>query len=242
MKVAVIIVTSGAVGGLMSWVLQTGYQGFPPFHWVWYLGMPAFLLFGGCAAFLGVFLVANTDTKDLKHAAAFALACGIGWQPIIQGSIAIVTQAQTGKSSKDLGEKTSQLQQLIKADGAPDAHREAIAKKVEETAGDASALTHGLSEVTNDETKKELEKQYKVTFETLEKASNVTPTNSIRGFASIRHAAESTGQFQLLGPIEASLDAIGSRHPELLREIEQSKRGLNLPVTVVPQANIPHPQ
>ena len=48
---------------------------------------------GAVAGFLGVYVIARTDTKHFTHCLGLALACGLSWQVVIESAAGIVNQA-----------------------------------------------------------------------------------------------------------------------------------------------------
>jgi hypothetical protein len=74
----------GAIGGFGSWTLAF-WLGRPP-ALGWTAAVPAALLLGGIASFLGVFLFARTDMRHVTHCLALAVACGLFFQPVLEGA------------------------------------------------------------------------------------------------------------------------------------------------------------
>jgi hypothetical protein len=104
------VVLAGIVGGLVYWVLMR-ITGVKPLGLDWYAGVPASLLLGGVAAFLAVYLLANSHTSqpaELKHSVAFALVCGIVWSPIIDTAKQTVLSAVAAKNG-DAAKNSAQL-------------------------------------------------------------------------------------------------------------------------------------
>lgn len=78
------------------------------------------------AGFLGVYLVAKTDTSHRAHAIAFAIACGLSWAPIIKASSALVeekTEINNIQKLKELKTKSSKLKYATQA-ASPDLYNE----------------------------------------------------------------------------------------------------------------------
>lgn len=64
--------------------------GVPPVIGAFPWGFFAYLALGAGAGVFGVYLVAKTDTRDIVHCLVFALACGVSWAPIFDGTSALV--------------------------------------------------------------------------------------------------------------------------------------------------------
>jgi membrane associated rhomboid family serine protease len=88
------VMIAGAVGGLTSWLLQW-LAGLTPFQKPAIFGIPALVVVGAVAAVLGVYLIANSDTTELRHTLAFALVCGVFWQPVFDAAKLYVTHSVT---------------------------------------------------------------------------------------------------------------------------------------------------
>lgn len=80
------VAIAGAVGGFTSWLLQW-LAGLAPFQKPASLGIPALIVVGGVAAIFGVYLIANSNIKELPHTLVFALLCGVFWQPIFDAAL-----------------------------------------------------------------------------------------------------------------------------------------------------------
>jgi hypothetical protein len=99
------IVISGMLGGLVYWLLLR-ITGVNPMGLPWYEGVSASVLLGGVAAFLAVYLLANSATSsgEITHTLAFALVCGIIWSPVIntaKDTVSGVIAARNGSAAKN---------------------------------------------------------------------------------------------------------------------------------------------
>jgi hypothetical protein len=84
------ILTAGAAGGFLSWVYAFAFGQPLPLHGGF--AVPACVALGIGAAFIGVYVIANTDTSAFLRAAGFALLCGFSWKPIYDAGSALITQ------------------------------------------------------------------------------------------------------------------------------------------------------
>lgn len=83
------VALAGAIGGALS-LIYSLTVGVPPVIEALPWGFFAYLALGAGAGVFGVYLVAKTDTRQFAHCLAFALACGVSWAPIFDGTSALV--------------------------------------------------------------------------------------------------------------------------------------------------------
>lgn len=105
-KLVVMVVGSGALGGLLAWIYAISV-GEPPEQTTYWI-VPAWSLLGMGASFIGVYLIANTDTRYTLRCLAFAIVCGFSWQPIYEAGRALVDkhiQEESTRQLKDITEK-----------------------------------------------------------------------------------------------------------------------------------------
>src|SRR5262245_20959821 len=86
------ILVGGGGGGVSYWaytLLRGGQPAgelaqFDRATWLW-VSLVLTIVVGAVAAFLMVFFVASTNTKDRMRAVGFAVACGLCWEPVLAG-------------------------------------------------------------------------------------------------------------------------------------------------------------
>jgi hypothetical protein len=106
------ILSAGAAGGFLSWVyaLVLGQ----PLPVQGFIAIPACVVLGIGASFIGVYVIANTDTSAFLRAAGFAFLCGFSWKPIYDAGSALITQhtneRQAQTSAVDSVRKLEELQ------------------------------------------------------------------------------------------------------------------------------------
>jgi len=184
------VVLSGMIGGLVFWVLMriTGVQ---PLGLNWYAGVPASLLFGGVAGFLGVYMLANSDTSQgpkIKHTFAFALVCGIVWSPVIDTAKQTVLSAVAAKNAGSAKDSAKALDHAV-AGGSSAAVEQQIAK----TAQTTSDAVMSLSSVTNFEVKRKVQSDSQDAVGALVGASQKAPDASVTALFKIGKEAAATG-------------------------------------------------
>jgi hypothetical protein len=86
------ILLAGAGGGIAFWA-YTLFRGgqpaaekaqFAPETWLW-VSLGLMVILGAAAAFVMVYFVAATNTKERMRAVGFAVACGLCWEPVLAG-------------------------------------------------------------------------------------------------------------------------------------------------------------
>src|SRR4030095_7205585 len=83
---------AGSAGGVAFWaytLLRGGQPAaevaqFTPEVWLW-VSLALVVIVGAAAAFLMVYFIAATNTKERMRAVGFAVACGLCWDPVLAG-------------------------------------------------------------------------------------------------------------------------------------------------------------
>jgi hypothetical protein len=141
-KEVVLVAGAGSCGGLLgtlaSHVLK---QSFPSGLLTSFLAAP---VLGAGAALIGVYLLANSDRKEMARCMVFAMACGIVWKPVLDAGGAMVTQRANVVSAEQKADQvrdvSSDLATLSGTAGAEDKMK--IETKLEEASElAASSLT-----------------------------------------------------------------------------------------------------
>ncbi len=87
-----LVILGGIIGGFVSWLLTIIADQKPVFDTP-LAAIPASMLFGAVAAFIGIYLLANTDTRAVKRCVAFAILLGLSWQFVIESGELYVRQS-----------------------------------------------------------------------------------------------------------------------------------------------------
>src|SRR5689334_7730374 len=92
------IAGAGAIGGVLSWlstVASSGHLG----NLTTMSAVLACILLGAGAAFIGVYVIANTDRRDFIHCFAFAVLCGFAWRVVYEGGEAMLSKREAGSAA-----------------------------------------------------------------------------------------------------------------------------------------------
>lgn len=134
-QIFIFVLASGAVGGLLSWVYSlavgnrlslSGWQ-----------AVGASVALGVGASWIGVYLLAHTDTSDLARALAFALLCGFAWKPVFDAGTALVEKRQVIKAEQKIAELEDAIAKL--SDTQDGAQAEAVVKLAKDAIETTSA-------------------------------------------------------------------------------------------------------
>ena len=101
------ILSAGAFGGFLSWLSALVFGG-PLRKLPGPAAVGAALLLGAGAATVGVYLIANTDRRDLPRALAFAILCGFSWQITYDGASSMIQRHQARNEAEATTQKVNQ--------------------------------------------------------------------------------------------------------------------------------------
>ncbi len=99
------ILIFGAFGGALSWVYAVTIG--QPLQTNLLLSLAASTVLGTGAAFVGVYVIANTDTRAFLRCLGFALLCGFSWKPVYDAGSALVNQQVKLSQAKEVTQKTT---------------------------------------------------------------------------------------------------------------------------------------
>ncbi len=123
---ALTIVGGGAVGGGLSWLFTIAGGG--------HLGnlstLPAILtsiVLGAGAGFIGVYVVANSDRRDLVRCLAFAVLCGFAWRVVYEGGESMLSKRQFGSEAAAGSARTESLAQEVTTNTAAPTQAKVVA-------------------------------------------------------------------------------------------------------------------
>ncbi len=106
------VVLGGAVGGGLSWLFTIAGGGHLANLSTTQAVLTSFVL-GAGAGFIGVYVVANSDRRDLVRCLAFAVLCGFAWRVIYEGGESMLSKRAAGNDAVAGAEKTESLAQQI---------------------------------------------------------------------------------------------------------------------------------
>jgi hypothetical protein len=208
------VAACGGVGGLVYWLLQHA-AGLDPFGWRWYAGLPTTALLGAFASVVGVYIVANSDTAELKHTLAFALICGLAWKPIINSATDSVTDAIHARQGDSAVSLAVELKQQAQTGTV-----QQVQAKATQTAETAAQLQTTLATARNEAVKTKLIHDSRQAVTALTDISAKDPRASIQGLTRIGQAAASNNQIAVSDSVVSSLQRIRKQNPALTQEAD----------------------
>jgi len=177
-----IVVACGAIGGLIAWLIAAANSGLG-IRWGFELAIA--LLAGAAAAGGGVYLLANTDTKNVPRCIFFALFCGVCWQPIFESVKSMVKGATV---NKELAKAKGEVDKAIAAVG--NGGTQADINKIVEGAG---KLGDTLPSVSDPELRKDALQTVNKAFTQIEKFSETKPVEASIALETIGKRASASG-------------------------------------------------
>jgi hypothetical protein len=205
-RMIAMVAGSGAVGGLVAWVLQAASGGrLLPFSW--YESVPAALLLGGVAAGIGVYVLANTDLKQVGRAVFFSVLCGMFFRPVFKAGgdflSGVLTQASAQSQSSDVQQSTQELNQAVTAQPS-----EQVQTAVQKTGEKTATLVQQSATVPDEALKADLQAKSAKAVDAIVAAAPKAPDSSVKSLYQIGLAAKKTDQMNLTLHVLESLQKI----------------------------------
>ncbi|MBN1610314.1 MAG: hypothetical protein JW940_27040 [Polyangiaceae bacterium] len=200
------VVVCGAAGGVLSGVYGIYVENTSPvgygLKWLYSC------LLGMGSAFIGVFLMANSDvssSNSLRRTLAFALMCGFAWRPVLEAGTALVK-----KHARD-----DQLSEQIRA------HEKDVAQVANAPVAVASTTIDLLRKAERVDTEtlkaKASEQAVKVVNELRSAAPN--EPEAAEALAEVAEAATDTGDQAVAREAVVALTEASAKNPALARRI-----------------------
>lgn len=153
-----------------------------------WLEVVCYLILGGVAALIGVYLVTASDLTQ-KKTLIFAILCGIAWKPIIDGGLQIVNNFQAVQTATSLEAHAGALGAAMKSGTTSDA-----AVKVEETAQRVVQVVEKAAGTETPGVADSLNQSAVVAIEALGRAQESAPEATISSLQQIAQTASAPNQ------------------------------------------------
>ncbi|HEY0783221.1 MAG TPA: hypothetical protein VGE98_12250 [Thermoanaerobaculia bacterium] len=118
MRVFFGVLVAGAFGGFLAWAYSLRYG--KPLD----LGQPALaaalsILLGAGAAAIGVYIIANTDLRNVPKALAFSILCGFSWQIVYDAGSAAMTRTAAKDTVTESATRATAAARKVEASSTP---------------------------------------------------------------------------------------------------------------------------
>lgn len=183
--------------------------GASPYKLSAYAVVPLLIVVGGIAAVLGVFLIANSDTNELKHTLTFAVACGVFWQPVIQEARSFVVQAQAASRTSSLQAASNEVGQ------AATSNQGSLPSKVAKTGTLTTNLLSTAGTTSDTNLKAEAIAESTRAVDQISAAAPKAPEESFTALENIGVAAVKNNQTDVAKRVIYKLDALSAENPQL---------------------------
>ena len=207
-KVAGYVFAAGALGGLASWCVQL-LIGAAPYNKPVFIVVPSLLVVGGIAALFGVYLLANSDTEQLIRTLAFAVACGVFWQPVIDSARTFVSQTATAGETANLQTSSQELGQMASSNDGN------LQPKVAETGKRTTDLLQKVQALSDPALKANVVAESTRAVDQIDAASTKAPESSVTALQDIGVAAIKNGQTNVAKHVLLKLERIAARDPKV---------------------------
>ena len=203
------VAIAGAVGGFTSWLLQW-LAGLAPFQKPASQGIPALIVVGGVAAVFGVYLLANSNIRELPHTLAFALLCGVFWQPIFDAAKLYVQHSTTQRQAS---QQQSQTQDLAAAVAGGD--EAAVKNKLDDTTNATTDVLSKLPTEQDADLKRKVVEQSNQAVEMVGKGADKAPEATVANLQKIGETAVQSGQPEVASNVLIKLNTLKAQNPAI---------------------------
>ena len=212
------VVLAGGSGGITYWaytLLRGGQPAgelaqFDRLTWLW-VSLPLTIVVGAAAAFLMVYFIAATNTKERMRAVGFAVACGLCWEPVLAGAIERFTQQYTDTQAEKNVAAAQQITPISTGTSASAA------------ANVAADLVKNEPTVQNRVLKTEVQEQTNKLLQTIENTPD--PDAKAEALQKVGVAAADAGSAVVLTQTVKSLENIADTEPQ---HAQRAREALNM--------------
>jgi hypothetical protein len=210
------ILLAGGGGGIAFWaytLLRGGQPAaeaarFGPEIWLW-VSLVLMVILGAVAAFLMVYFIAATDTKERRKAIGFAVACGLCWEPVVAGITDNFTRQYADRQAANT---VAQAQALT-------------APAPAQAANVAAELVRTAPEVQNPILREQVREEAERLVQTIDATPD--PAARTQALRTVGEAAAQAGEPAALARSIKSLEAIAVTQPEHAPEAREALRSID---------------
>ena len=199
-----LVVMFGGIGGFLSWIyIITVGQ---PLLQTWWKAIPASIVLGMGASFIGVYVIANSDTRALFRCLGFALLCGFSWKPVYDAGGALIKQTTTRHAEQQVLNLSKTSQKLASA--LSKTPPELLPSKINETTKTTTDLLWAFFKVDNPNIRSQVQSRAREAMTAIKNVTTQNPEEAAKALTEIGTVAVETKEpqtadltIQLLGGI-----------------------------------------
>jgi len=202
-KEVVQILIFGGIGGFLSWV-YTVTMG-KPIALIWYYAIPASIFLGTGAAFVGVYVIAHSDTRAVMRCLGFALLCGFSWKPIYDAGSALVNQTFQQQEERGIvslsGKSVKLAQELQKVS------TDKLPEKIDEVAKATIQVVEGLPQIKTTNARRQVMTNINGFINAIDGVASKKPREAVMAFKELGEASGKRGETEIANLAVTSLAA-----------------------------------
>ncbi|HEY7405064.1 MAG TPA: hypothetical protein VIB39_16175 [Candidatus Angelobacter sp.] len=172
---ALYVALSGAVGGLLFWVLCKYSASIPKqiIGWPWFGQVSALMFIGAIAGLFGVYLLTASQIPAMRTY-IFAIVCGLLWQPIIDQAMKSAGNVMATQQTQNVDNQAG-LVKAASSSGNPDQVKAAVGAAVPAV----TQAINRLSDVQDPAKNQELVNSSQKAINELQAAASTAPNSSV---------------------------------------------------------------
>jgi len=187
MKTAIYVAVAGAAGAAASLLMKVATD-YP----LGSLGTSiAVVILGIGAAFIGVYLIGNSDRRDLGRCLVFAFICGVSWKAMYDASgIYLKTVSQESQALKHVA-AAGQLEKDLESSSTTPVDK--VDRHVQDLSNSVVTATQKLPDVGTPAAENEVHKATKGAINSIYNVALRTPVTASEALANVGAAAAAKG-------------------------------------------------
>lgn len=217
-----LVVMFGGIGGFLSWIyIITVGQ---PLLQTWWKAIPASIVLGMGASFIGVYVIANSDTRALFRCLGFALLCGFSWKPVYDAGGALIKQTTTRHAEQQVLNLSKTSQKLASA--LSKTPPELLPSKINETTKTTTDLLWAFFKVDNPNIRSQVQSRAREAMTAIKNVTTQNPEEAAKALTEIGTVAVETKEPQTADLTIQLLGGIGVEAKESKRVVPIVYRSL----------------
>lgn len=200
----------GALGGILCWIYSLSVGETLPFktmHPLW--AIISSISLGAGAGGIGIYVIFNSDSRDIRRFLFIALLCGFSWNPVYEAGGALINQKANQNLEKQVKDNAVALNTLTQElPGTPESQ---LPEKMNQITQSAIGLLNELPKVGDRKLEAEARDSVQNAVAVIEKSAQSRPEEGSKALQQIGNAASINDQFDITQKTIDSLSDIGQK-------------------------------